>query len=154
MMRHRHLDVADPSSATDLGLEALDDLLERGDLSDWAPFLREIARDPSGPVSDRILHLVDAHPMQGTSPLLRSWIEARRGAAQPLHVGRALGDLRRARGLTQQTVATRLEMTQPEVSKLERRSDVRASTLNAYVSALGGELVVTARFGDEDVSIV
>lgn len=153
-MRHRHLDVAEPPSATDLGLEALDDLLERGDLSDWAPFLREIARDPAGPVSDRILHLVDAHPMQGTSPLLRSWIEIRRTAVQPLHVGRALGELRRARGLTQQAVATRLDMTQPEVSKLERRWDVRTSTLNAYVGALGGELVVTAHFADEVASIV
>lgn len=45
-------------------------------------------------------------------------------------------------------------MTLPEVSKRERRWDVRTSTLNHYIGALGGELVVTARFGDEDVSIV
>jgi hypothetical protein len=154
MMRHRHLDVAGASSVDALGLEVLDDLLDRGDLSDWAPFLREIARDPSGHLSDRILHLVDAHPMQGTSPLLRSWIETRRMAAQPLHVGRALGELRRARGLTQQVVAARLDMTQPEVSKLEHRPDVRTSTLSAYVGALGGALVVTARFADEDTSIL
>jgi len=57
---------------------------------------------------------------------------------------------RRERGLTQQQVAERLGMTQPEVSKLERRRDVRLSTLRGYVTALGGELVVTARFGDEE----
>lgn len=153
-MRHRHLDLPEETSPSALPLEALDDLLERGDLTDWAPFLREIARDPTGPVSDRVLHLVDAHPRQGTSPLLRAWIETRRAAVRSLQVGPALGELRRGRGLTQQAVATRLGMTQPEVSKLERRSDVRTSTLNAYVGALGGALVVEARFDDGDVSIV
>jgi hypothetical protein len=153
-MRHRHLDLPGETTLSALPLEALDDLLERGDLSDWAPFLREIARDPTGPVSDRILHLVEANPRQGTSPLLRAWIERRRAVLRPIQVGPALGELRRGLGLTQQVVATRLGMTQPEVSKLERRSDVRVSTLNAYVGALGGELVVTARLGDGDVSIV
>jgi len=153
-MRHRHLDLRVETSPGALPLEALDDLLERGDLADWAPFLREIARDPTGSVSDRILHLVDAHPRQGTSSLLRAWIETRRAAVRSPRVGPALGELRRGRGLTQQAVATRLDMTQPEVSKLERRSDVRVSTLSAYVGALGGELVVEARFDDGDVSIV
>jgi len=45
-------------------------------------------------------------------------------------------------------------MTQPEVSKLERRGDVRVSTLNAYVRALGGRLVVSARLADGDAPIL
>ena len=153
-MRHRHLDLPGSTKAADLGLEALDDLLDRGGLGDWEPLLHAVAGEPWGPVSERILHLVDRHPMQGTSALWRSWIEARRATKEPVHVGRALGALRRARGLTQQQVAEGLEMTQPEVSKLERRGDVRVSTLGAYVGALGGRLVVSARFADGDVPVV
>ena len=153
-MRHRHLDIPSSTKVEDLGLGALDDLLDRGDLGDWKPLLHAVARDPWGSVSQRILHLVDRHPMQGTSALWRSWIETRRAAKEPVHVGRALGALRRARGLTQQDVATRLDMTQPEVSKLERRADVRVSTLSAYVGALGGRLVVSARLADGDAPLL
>ena len=153
-MRHRHLDIPGSTTVEDLSLAALDDLLDRGDLGDWEPLLQAVARDPSGPVSERILHLVDGHAMQGTSALWRSWIETRRATNASLHVGKALAELRRDRGLTQQEVATRLDMTQPEVSKLERRRDVRVSTLNAYVGALGGRLVVSARLADGDVSIL
>jgi len=64
------------------------------------------------------------------------------------------GVLRRTRGLTQQQVAGVLGMTQPEVSKLERRGDVRVSTLRAYVVALGGRLVVSARLADGDEPIL
>ena len=153
-MRHRHLDVPSSTRVDDLGLEALDDLLDRGDLGDWEPLLHDVARDPWGPVSERVLHLVDRHPMQGTSALWRSWIGTRRAAKEPVHVGRALGELRRGRGLTQQEVASRLDTTQPEVSKLERRWDVRVSTLSAYVGALGGRLVISARLPDGDTPIV
>jgi DNA-binding transcriptional regulator YiaG len=153
-MRHRHLEIPTSTRVDDLGLEVLDDLLDRGDLGDWRPLLHDVARDPWGPISEQILHLVDSHPMQGTSALWRSWIEARRATKQPVHVGRALGALRRARGLTQREVAARLGMTQPEVSKLERRWDVRISTLSAYVGALGGLLVVSARLPDGDQPIV
>ena len=153
-MKHRHLDPPGQTAVGDLGLEALDDILDRGDLGDWAPLLRDVAGDPWGPVSERILHLVDRHPMQGTSTLWRSWIGARRSTGEPVHVGPALGALRRSRGLTQREVAARLDMTQPEVSKLERRGDVRVSTLSAYVGALGGRLVVSARLADGDAPII
>jgi hypothetical protein len=153
-MRHRHLDLPPDTRVDDLGLGALDDILDRGDLIDWQPLLHDVARDPWGPVSERILHLVDRHSMQGTSVLWRSWIEARRAAENPLHVGRALATLRREHGLTQREIGARLGITQPEVSKLEGRWDVRVSTLNAYVGVLGGDLVVTARFADGDTPLV
>jgi hypothetical protein len=38
-------------------------------------------------------------------------------------------------------------MTQPELSRLERREDFLLSTLQAYVGALGGELEVLVSFG-------
>lgn len=61
-----------------------------------------------------------------------------------------LAQLRRARGVTQQQLAKTLEMTQPQVSKVEHRADVLLSTLRSYVEALGGELAVVARFPDQD----
>jgi DNA-binding XRE family transcriptional regulator len=152
-MKHRHLDVAPGTPAAELGLAALDDLLERGDLEDWQPLLAEVRRDPEGAVAQRILHLVERHPMSGTSQLWRSWIEGRRAAPREPHVGWSLKELRRRRGLTQRQVAGRLGMTQPEVSRLERRSDARLSLVRAYVRALGGEVELTARFGDEAVDL-
>jgi|RhiMethySRZTD1v2_1073278.scaffolds.fasta_scaffold40866_3 hypothetical protein len=151
-MRHRHLDHASDTPVAELGPAALDDLLDRGDLDDWAPLLREIRRDPHGPVADRILRLGRDHPLYGTSRLWRAWIEKRRGASA-ISVGPSLRQLRVARGRTQLEVAEQLGATQPEVSKLERRGDVRLSTLRSYVEALGGSLSVVARFEDGDVEL-
>jgi hypothetical protein len=44
-------------------------------------------------------------------------------------------------------------MDQSELSKAERRSDHRVSTLRLYVEALGGELEIFARFGSERVRL-
>jgi hypothetical protein len=79
-MIHRHLDY-DGVPVDQLGLAALDDLLDRGDFSDWRPLARAVAANPCGPLADRVLHRCDAHPMQGTSALWRAWIAARRDRA-------------------------------------------------------------------------
>lgn len=148
-MRHRHLEVDAGTPVSALGAAALDDLLERGDLDDWAPILREVRRDPGGPVAERVLHLVERHPLYGTSSLWRAWILAQRAASGSFQPGATLRGLRAQRRLTQQQVAERLGMTQPEISKLESRRDVRLSTLRAYVAALGGTLGLVARFDGE-----
>lgn len=156
MIRHRHLDVDPATPLAALGLAALDDLLDRGDLADWAPLLREVYRDPHGVIADRVLQLVEGHPMYGTSRLWRSWIEEQRTAptdADAPHVGAALKRIRAAAGLTQATVGERMGMTQAEVSKLERRRDVRVSTLRAYVAATGGQLELVARIGGSSISL-
>ncbi|MBA2277956.1 MAG: XRE family transcriptional regulator [Chloroflexia bacterium] len=57
-----------------------------------------------------------------------------------------LGDLRVQRGVTQQELASRLAVSQANVSRIEREEDVYLSTLRNYVAALGGELEVVARF--------
>ena len=65
-------------------------------------------------------------------------------------------DLRAIRelvGKTQVDVAEAINMTQSEVSRLERRQDVRLSTLKRFVEALGGELEVFAAFGDKRVRL-
>ncbi len=57
-------------------------------------------------------------------------------------------DLRNALHLTQKTVAKKLGINQDNVSRLEARSDVLLSTLQAYVHSLGGELSLRAEFPD------
>lgn len=149
-MWFRHLDYAPDTAVTDLGPAAIDDLLERGDLEDWAPLLRAIARDPWGPTAETVLRLCDAHPMYGTSALWRAWIERLRGRERP--EGTTLAEARKRAGLTQTQVADRLGSTQSDVSKLERRGDVRLSTLRAYARAIGVRLQVGLQGPDEDVA--
>jgi transcriptional regulator with XRE-family HTH domain len=61
-----------------------------------------------------------------------------------------LAEIRRARGVTQVQLAKALELTQPQVSRVEHRADVLLSTLRSYVEALGGELMVAVRFPDQE----
>ncbi|MBN3759993.1 XRE family transcriptional regulator [Burkholderia sp. Ac-20365] len=68
-------------------------------------------------------------------------------AEMPLH------DLRRARGLSQEALAKRLNVKQPSIAKLEQRTDMYISTLRDHIRALGGELEVIARFPEGEVKI-
>lgn len=54
--------------------------------------------------------------------------------------------LRKAEGLTQTGMAELLDTGQDSISRLENRGDMRLSTLQGYVAALGGVLEVVARF--------
>jgi transcriptional regulator with XRE-family HTH domain len=65
----------------------------------------------------------------------------------------SLVDLRNALHMTQTRLAETLGMTQGGVSRLEHQSDLLLSTLRSYVEALGGELELRARFGDDEVTI-
>jgi len=58
----------------------------------------------------------------------------------------SLDELREALDLTQEELATRLQVKQPAVAKLERREDVRLSTLRALIEAMGGRIEVRAVF--------
>jgi len=64
-----------------------------------------------------------------------------------------LADLRRAKGLTQVQLAEALEVSQAEVSRVERQADLFLSTLRSYVEAMGGELDLIAKFDDRAVVI-
>lgn len=64
-----------------------------------------------------------------------------------------LQELRRARSLTQEQLASTLGINQAAVSKLERRADMYLSTLRSYIEAMGGELRLVAAFPDGCVSI-
>lgn len=54
--------------------------------------------------------------------------------------------LRKALALTQDQLAETSGLTQSGVAQIEQRSDVFISTLRRYIEAMGGELVITARF--------
>ena len=57
-----------------------------------------------------------------------------------------LRDLRKAKQVTQEEVAQRLSGRQVYVSRLERRADMKLSTLREYVRALGGDLQLMVTF--------
>ncbi len=59
-----------------------------------------------------------------------------------------LQQLRAALSLTQTTLAETLGVTQSEVSKLERRTDIYMSTLRKFIEAMGGTLEIRAVFAD------
>lgn len=61
--------------------------------------------------------------------------------------------LREAAGLTQDELAAKVDITQSQLSKLERREDHRISTLRRYVNALGGELEVIAVVGGKRIKL-
>jgi DNA-binding Xre family transcriptional regulator len=65
----------------------------------------------------------------------------------------ALHELRRARGISQEKLAEALHIKQPNVAKLEKRTDIYISTLRATIEAMGGTLDIVARFPDGDVKI-
>lgn len=60
----------------------------------------------------------------------------------------SLQELRKARELTQTSIAAELEIAQGDVSKLERRTDMYISTLANYLHAVGAELEIRAVFPD------
>ena len=61
-----------------------------------------------------------------------------------------LAQVRKARELTQATLAQLLEMDQSEVSRLEHRSNMLLSTLRSFIRATGGELQLIATFPDTE----
>jgi transcriptional regulator with XRE-family HTH domain len=64
-----------------------------------------------------------------------------------------LRELRSLSHLTQEEMARRLGIAQGAVSRMERRRDMSIRTLRRFVSAMGGELELVARFPDGFVQI-
>lgn len=152
-MIHRHLAITPDTPVEDLPAAAIVDLLDRGDLGDWQPIAVAVARDPFGPFAAKVRELIDHFPMYGTSALWRAWIDRCRareeGRRTSLSRKATLVSLRRQSGLTQVEFARRLGISQSDLSKLERRTDLRLSTLRRYAQALGGSLrIVVERDGE------
>jgi DNA-binding CsgD family transcriptional regulator/DNA-binding XRE family transcriptional regulator len=66
---------------------------------------------------------------------------------------RRLAEVRRARALTQTQLAQALGVSQAQVSRIEKQSDLYLSTLASYIEAMGGELQLVAAFEDERVHL-
>jgi transcriptional regulator with XRE-family HTH domain len=64
-----------------------------------------------------------------------------------------LSELRQAIGKSQEEMAKNLEVMQPAIAKLEKRTDIRISSLRKLIEALGGTLEVKAHFPQGDVTI-
>jgi predicted transcriptional regulator len=65
----------------------------------------------------------------------------------------ALEELRDALRMTQQELATALNVDQSAISKLEHRTDMYVSTLQRCIAAMGGQLEIRAVFPEGTVRI-
>jgi transcriptional regulator with XRE-family HTH domain len=65
----------------------------------------------------------------------------------------SLAQVRQARRLTQVQLAEQSGLSQGEISRIERRSDLYLSTLERYLQAMGGELRLIGQFGDHRVEL-
>jgi len=98
--------------------------------------------------------------MTGTKPiseLTKGWSKERldliESRVSELKEEMVLAEIRKALGLTQEELAERLDVGQTAITKLERRKDMHVSKLRELIEAMGGELVITARFHEHDVAI-
>lgn len=64
-----------------------------------------------------------------------------------------LAELRELRGASQATLAEALAVSQPNISRIEREDDIRLSTLERYVAALGGQIEIRAVFPDAAIQL-
>lgn len=80
-------------------------------------------------------------------------------AAEVARENAVMGELdlaraRRRRGMTQRDVATAMRTSQENISRIERQRDVRLSTLVEFIRAQGGDVEITAIFGDDRISLL
>lgn len=64
-----------------------------------------------------------------------------------------LQGLQQARELTQQQMASTLNLNQDEVAKIEQETDLYISTFRRFITAMGGELQVIVHFPHGNVMI-
>jgi len=67
--------------------------------------------------------------------------------------GGTLAEIRHLRGMTQTAVADELGVSQAQVSRVESGTDMLVSTLARYIDAIGGDLELVARFGENRLVI-
>jgi len=64
-----------------------------------------------------------------------------------------LQELREALHIQQGELGAMLGIKQAAVSRMERRNDILLSSLRKAVEAMGGELIITARFSNVEVCL-
>jgi DNA-binding XRE family transcriptional regulator len=100
--------------------------------------------------------------MSGHRPFaeLRTEVEAKSDARAEIDaIKRAMDDvlrlaeLRHELGVTQEELAHALDVSQSNISRVERSEDLYLSTLRGYVEALGGRLEINAVFPDRTIPL-
>ncbi len=64
-----------------------------------------------------------------------------------------LHEIREQLHITQEDMAATLKTKQANVSRTERRRDMKLSTLKRYIEAMGGELDIVAKFASNEVHL-
>jgi DNA-binding XRE family transcriptional regulator len=113
---------------------------------------------PKKTTVDGDMNLEDLHAeLAGADSALSGAVEAAESRQQDWHDGyhARLAEVRKARELTQVTLARKMHISQPSVAEMERKADMLLSTLRGYIEAMGGELRLVATFPDmpSEVSI-
>jgi DNA-binding XRE family transcriptional regulator len=70
-----------------------------------------------------------------------------------IEIALRLGKLREECCTTQTQVAQAMNVSQPNISRIEHEEDIYLSTLREYVEALGGELEINVVFPDRKVRL-
>jgi len=84
--------------------------------------------------------------MRSVSPAVRkaALAKARKYQAQ-IDAANAIKTIRTGAGVDQVELAKLMNVKQPAISRLERQNDIKLSTLQALVSALGGTMDIRVR---------
>jgi predicted transcriptional regulator len=64
-----------------------------------------------------------------------------------------LYEIREKLHITQEDMAVKLNTKQANISRTERRRDMKLSTLKRYIEAMGGELDIVAKFSSNEVHL-
>ena len=64
-----------------------------------------------------------------------------------------LHEIREQLHITQEEMAAKLNTKQANISRTERRRDMKLSTLKRYIEAMGGELDIVAKFASNEVHL-
>jgi DNA-binding XRE family transcriptional regulator len=67
--------------------------------------------------------------------------------------GWRLAEMRKRRGLTQEQVAVRMDVSTARISQIENGDVSTQDVLQRYINALGGTLKLIADFGDEQLKV-
>ncbi|WP_322762629.1 helix-turn-helix transcriptional regulator [Frankia sp. Cr2] len=81
-------------------------------------------------------------------------VEAGKQELLAVAVGHRLGEVRRARGLTQQQVADRMGVTKGRVSQIEQGRISGQDVVARFAAALGGRLHQAIYFDDGDITAI
>lgn len=84
------------------------------------------------------------------TPESKDWVESQ---AKREEQTMALAEIRKARKMTQTQLANTLNIKQPSVADMEKRTDMYVSTLRSLIEGMGGKLEIIARFPEGNVHI-